>query len=253
MLKKKEGRTKDHTTQKIFSDKVIYAPEVENNFYTSCLDSSPNDLLGVGLSDGCYLYNHKACFEVESVCRSRNSLSCVKFNKTGAFLFTGYSNGYVGIHDVGKLKNFRLFKNQSSRIGCIQDIENQTFLCGSKDHSIVLNDLRMKYPKVLIVLAHSSEVCNISQSSSTIASSDASGVINIWDIRNEKCFSTHRLFKQSAIKALEWCPWKNGILAAGGGSQDSRIILWNNHEREVSQKIKTGSQVTRLIWSKYSQ
>ena len=86
-----------------------------------------------------------------------------------------------------------------------------------------------------------------------IASSDSSGVVNIWDIRNKNCFSNQHLFKKSAIKALEWCPWKNGILAAGGGSKDPRIIVWNHNEREIIQKFKAKSQVTRLLWKQQTR
>lgn len=32
---------------------------------------------------------------------------------------------------------------------------------------------------------------------------------------------------KGAIKALSWCPWKNNILASGGGAGDRSMKLWN--------------------------
>ena len=86
--------------------------------------------------------------------------------------------------------------------------------------SVALHDFRDKNPKVLSILAHRSEVCGISRQNQTIASSDSRGHVALWDLRNKDTFSSYTLFKKSAVKAIQWCPWRNGLLAVGGGSKD---------------------------------
>ena len=120
--------------------------------------------------------------------------------------------------DVEKIKLARKISNHSSRIGCIENADEWGILTGSKDMSVVLNDIRVKNSKVLSVLAHHSEVCGLTKQNNSIASSDNRGNVSLWDLRQKELI-THRLFKRSAVKAIQWCPWKHGILALAGGSK----------------------------------
>ena len=67
------------------------------------------------------------------------------------------------------------------------------------------------------------------------ASGSADGSAIIWDLKfgyidQLKCH-------KGAVKALDWCPWKNGILATGGGSQTERSIkLWNTTNSSLIYK-----------------
>ena len=149
--------------------------------------------------------------------------------------------------DVGKTKLARTLKTHMKRVGCIINVSPAEVLTGSKDFSISLSDLRVKNSKVLTVLAHHYEVCGLSQQQNSIASSDSAGRLNIWDLRKSQPFSSRRLFS-AAVKALDWCPWKHGLLALGGGSKDPRIVLWNAPDEETKQTINGKSQVTALRW-----
>ena len=54
---------------------------------------------------------------------------------------------------------------------------------------------------------------------------------------------------KGAIKALSWCPWKNNILASGGGTGDRSIKLWNPAENTLISQTKVDSQVSSIVWN----
>ncbi len=52
------------------------------------------------------------------------------------------------------------------------------------------------------------------------------------------------------MKALDWCPWKNGLLATGGGNNSEKCIkIWNTAKSKlvVSQPIE--NQISSLLWN----
>jgi cell division cycle protein 20 (cofactor of APC complex) len=53
----------------------------------------------------------------------------------------------------------------------------------------------------------------------------------------------------SAVKAIDWCPWQNNVLATGGGTNDCQIKTWNIYNGTAYETIKTSSQITGLLWS----
>ena len=60
----------------------------------------------------------------------------------------------------------------------------------------------------------------------------------LWDMRREAVlhkFKEH----QGAVKALSWCPWKNGVLASGGGAGDRSIKLWDSKDYNCISSKKT--------------
>jgi len=46
-----------------------------------------------------------------------------------------------------------------------------------------------------------------------------------------------------SVQAMAWCPWKQGVLATGGGSQDGLIRLWYAQSGELKEETFTDSQV----------
>lgn len=234
--------------RKVHPDSVLEADGVVNNFFYSCLDSTPSGMFAIGLANECYLYNQKVCLLAYSklIPMMQVPLTALKFNSLGSILFAGSEDGNVEVIDVEKIAVARTLKTHMQRVGCILNVSPAEILTASKDLSISLSDLRVKKSKVLTVLAHHYEVCGLSQQQNSIASSDSAGRVNIWDLRQSSPFSSHRLFS-AAVKALAWCPWKHGLLALGGGSKDPRIVLWNTPD-ESKRTIKGHSQVTALRW-----
>lgn len=72
----------------------------------------------------------------------------------------------------------------------------------------------------------------MSLSNNYLASGGNDNRVVIWDIRNSKSIVELKHHK-GAVKGLAWCPWKNNLLATGGGRRDGRIILWNGNFHKI--------------------
>ncbi|KAI9889726.1 MAG: hypothetical protein M1814_005025 [Vezdaea aestivalis] len=59
----------------------------------------------------------------------------------------------------------------------------------------------------------------------------------------------HRFPHSAAVKALAFCPWRSGLLATGGGSNDRCIHFWHVSTGASLATIAVAAQVTSLIWS----
>ena len=64
--------------------------------------------------------------------------------------------------------------------------------------------------------------------------------MRIWDNRKD---SDQHLIKNTdhkgAIKAIDWCPWKSGVIATAGGSGDRSIRIWSAMEQKSLSIKKT--------------
>ncbi|KAI9697333.1 MAG: hypothetical protein M1820_007839 [Bogoriella megaspora] len=60
---------------------------------------------------------------------------------------------------------------------------------------------------------------------------------------------THTWPLRAAVKALAFCPWQSGLLAAGGGSNDRCIHFFETRSGATLARIDCSAQVTGLIWS----
>ncbi|CCU82915.1 hypothetical protein BGHDH14_bgh06112 [Blumeria hordei DH14] len=59
----------------------------------------------------------------------------------------------------------------------------------------------------------------------------------------------HRWVHGAAVKAIAFCPWKKGLLATGGGSNDKCIHFYHASSGTCLATISVFAQVTSLIWS----
>lgn len=53
----------------------------------------------------------------------------------------------------------------------------------------------------------------------------------------------------SAIKAIAFCPWFEGLLATGGGSNDRMIHFYHTTSGGAINTIHVSAQVTSLVWA----
>ncbi|KAK2069839.1 hypothetical protein P8C59_004385 [Phyllachora maydis] len=53
----------------------------------------------------------------------------------------------------------------------------------------------------------------------------------------------------AAVKAIAFCPWQEGLLATGGGSNDKCIHFYHSTTGTALATISVSAQVTGLIWS----
>ncbi|KAI0010054.1 WD40 repeat-like protein [Xylariaceae sp. FL0662B] len=59
----------------------------------------------------------------------------------------------------------------------------------------------------------------------------------------------HRWRHAAAVKAIAFCPWRAGLIATGGGSNDKCIHFYHGASRAALATIAVAAQVTSLIWS----
>lgn len=80
------------------------------------------------------------------------------------------------------------------------------------------------------------------------ASGSVDGSAIIWDLKFG--FIDQLKAHNGAVKALDWCPWKNGILATGGGNNsDKSIKVWNTTNSSLLSKQSIQSQISGLVWN----
>ncbi|KAI0803690.1 WD40-repeat-containing domain protein [Xylaria sp. FL0064] len=60
----------------------------------------------------------------------------------------------------------------------------------------------------------------------------------------------HRWRHAAAVKAIAFCPWREGLIATGGGSNDKCIHFYHTTSGAALATISVAAQVTSLIWSK---
>ncbi len=60
----------------------------------------------------------------------------------------------------------------------------------------------------------------------------------------------HRWRHAAAVKAIAFCPWREGLVATGGGSNDKCIHFYHTTSGAALATISVAAQVTSLIWSK---
>lgn len=59
----------------------------------------------------------------------------------------------------------------------------------------------------------------------------------------------HRWIHGAAVKAITFCPWREGLVATGGGSNDKCIHFFHTVSGACLATISVAAQVTSLIWS----
>ena len=59
----------------------------------------------------------------------------------------------------------------------------------------------------------------------------------------------HRWVHGAAVKAIAFCPWRAGLIATGGGSNDKCIHFYHAVSGACLATISVAAQVTSLIWS----
>ncbi|KYN99646.1 cell division cycle protein 20-like protein [Plasmodium gaboni] len=199
--------------------------------------------------------NNDKCELIETIkplekIKPQKTISSLKWNNiNGNFLATGLSNGVVEIWDVEKSVRIRKYKNHKLRVNTLCWNHN-ILTSGGRDNKIINSDIRSKEIYYIELTKHKSEICGLEWNTdgTYLASGSNDNSIYIWDKYTNK-YLFHFLKHKAAVKAISWCPYKNHILASGGGSVDKKIFLWNIKNGKSINEIYTKSQVSNIIWS----
>jgi len=235
------------------SERVLDAPGLVDDYYLNLLDWSSQNVLAVALSNCVYLWNgtsgvSEALVELEG---EDDYVTSVSWVADGSYLAVGTNKAEIQLWDVEQAKPLRKMKGHSARVSSMS--WNQHILSsGSKDTSIIHNDVRVASHIAARLCGHQQEVCGLQWSSDglQLASGGNDNILNIWD-----GFSTQAKFSlgqhQAAVKAVSWCPWQSDLLATGGGTADRSLKFWNTSTGVCLNSIDTQSQVCAIQWNKH--
>jgi WD40 repeat protein len=232
-------------------ERILDAPEVEDDYYLNLMDLSNDDILAVALKSRLYtldiITNHAQIIADFGDC----IISSVSWMKGGSCLAIGDSTNNIRIFDMNRLIQIRNISVHKDRVSSLS-WKNCVLTSGSRDKSIVSHDVRAK-DYFFKHTFHKDEVCGLkwNQNLNLLASGSNDNSICIWDQSMPSPiihFSQH----SSAVKALAWCPWKHNVLASGGGKLDRCIKIWDCSSASCMFSKDTGSQVSAIEWNSLS-
>ena len=240
-------------------ERTINLSGVLNDFYSHMVDSISKDIIAFGIFDQLILFNlEENCFfrplknHREDILESLTSITANIVNSE--ILAVGSSNGKTKLIDLNKqliIKNMNL---HCLRVGSIKFHPTKSFLLasGSKDCSVIIKDLRIKQNiRPEIIFEHEGEICGLSWQTSgfCLASGGNDNLIKIFDLRKKSEPILKIKEHSAAVRALEFSPMNDDLLASGGGTGDSsiRISSIKNHGKN-SVVLKTQSQICSLLW-----
>ncbi len=240
--------------------KVLDAPNLRDDFYLHLLDWSKEDILAVGLENSLYIWNGKLLkvtlvSSLENRYNTSNDYySSISWNSLNELLIAGTNSGEIEIYDKKTLKLIQTIESFNDRIGVITPYNTSPnlFSCGSQDMTIRSFDLRTN-KEINIYKGHKQEVCGLKWSidDRRLASGGNDNKLYIWNssrIEPEQKINSHK----SAVKAIDWSPYKFGYLLSGGGSHDRTLKLWNINTMTLVDSINTYSQICNVSFSKIS-
>lgn len=228
--------------------KILDAPGLIDDYYLNLLDWT-DSRISIALGDTVYCYNVDTKDVIELYNSPNSYISSIKgFNNS---LAIGDSKGQIHLFDFekGQISDRRAIHD--TRI-CSIAFNDRTMNTGDKTGKIGNLDLRSNALSYLI--GHTQEVCGLkwSPNNEYLASGSNDNTVRIW--RNGSPISKVLKGHESAIKALDWCPWKTNILATGGGSKDKSIRFWDVDCGKTVKTVEVSSQVCSLLYcSKYKE
>ena len=134
-------------------------------------------------------------------------IGCIERLKNSSEFLCG-SKDWIKIHDIRAKNSNVKFSTEIESECCGLAVNNQYFVTGFNNGSVILWDIRT----------------------------------------NRKINHLKKYHGSSAVKALAWCPWKPTILATGGGEKDKNILFWDSFEGVTKGKMASSSQITKLLW-----
>ena len=199
----------------------------------------------------------------------------------GYNLFSGSKDTTILGHDV-RIKNnviMKLAKGHTKEISTIKWNQDFKYLAsGGNDNLVCLWDIRGKFNRnknsIWDILNSQSD--DESDNSENEAQNEDKDIImndeinninnNNISINNLKRKSKNKNMNENIIepflilnkhkgpiRALQWSPWHNNILATGGGKKDNSIKFFNADTKSIVSEYNTGSPVYQILWNKYEK
>ena len=261
--------------------RIFGVPGLVKDFYINHLSWNNNNILAVIADDTVFLWNEttKIVDQLTSLDENvvlfenvRDCYTSVQWCNSSRYLVLGTDFGIVEVWDPETKQLLRKFYGHDGRVAALAWNNGHWLSTGGQDGLIFQRDTRTRYQSIATYVGHQKEVVRMKwneDNGTTLASGGNDDMVCIWDaamassVRNPFArFSRDgpsnvscgpRLALQdhtAAIKAIDWCPHRRGLLATGGGTEDQCIKLWNSTNGQLLNSVDTKSQVCDLVWSK---
>lgn len=226
--------------------KILDAPGLVDDYYLNLLAWVENRVT-IALGEMVYSYDTGAGEVAEVYSTSGAYISSVAGYEHR--LYIGESTGRVIAYDLAR-EAYDTFHNHESRVAAVAVGSNGLVSTGDKSGRIVNVDLRMGTASQF--LGHSQEVCGLKWNNEYLASGSNDNSVRIW--KSGSPIAIQLDGHGSAVKALDWCPWKTNVLATGGGAKDKSIKFWDTQNGNCLKTVPVSSQVCGLAYlSKYKE
>uniref|UniRef100_UPI00398F071F cell division cycle protein 20 homolog n=1 Tax=Pristiophorus japonicus TaxID=55135 RepID=UPI00398F071F len=222
------------------------------------VDWNAANLVAIALSNAVYLWHpEKGVHQAINV--ELGYISSVAWIKDRNNLAIGTSAADVQLWDVETKKKLRNMHSHSSMVGAL-NWNDHILSSGSRFGSIHHHDVRIAQHHVGTLCGHNSQVCSLkwSPDGGLLASGGNDGLLNIWlndpgaNVKSKPDMTINN--QESAVKAMNWCPWQSGILAVGGGMKDGHLRIWDTKSGSCIRDVDTKSQICSLLWlSQYKE
>ncbi len=248
-------------------ERILDAPDLNNDYYLNLLDWSVGNILSVALGSSLYMWKAETG-EVEELMTMSNPddyISSVSWSSLNcSTLAVGTSAGTVELWDVESEKRLRTMPGHHARVGSLS-WNGAIVSSGSKDTTIINHDVRVAQHHTATLTGHEQEVCGLkwSPDGRTLASGGNDNMLCLWDAACSGAGAARTPFQHTArntlthhiaaVKALAWCPFETNVLASGGGTADRTIKFWNAANGALLNSVDTGSQVSSLIWNTHEK
>jgi cell division cycle protein 20 (cofactor of APC complex) len=254
-------------------------PGMVDDYYLNLISWNKDNVLAVSMGYKVFLWNATTQktqlltkFELEghygtSVAWCSMSAGATNNSK---YLAIGTTWDNVELWDTDALCMVRTFYGHGGRVTSLSWRNQHCLSSGGYDSYIFQHDIRSPNHIVSTFKGHEGEVCGLkwNEEGTTLASGSADDILCIWDAamtssqqRAGGCYPPAAFAEtrprlqleahEGAVKALDWCPFRRGVLASGGGSSDGCIKVWNSNSGAVLNSVDTFSQVCSVVWSKH--
>lgn len=255
--------------------RVLDAPDIVDDYYLNLISWSKDNILAVALARTVYLWNASSndihhLYTADQGNDYVTSVNWCPLPGQTKYVAVGTNSNRVHLFDGHTLRKVRTMGGHTSRVSSLAWSQNW-LSSGGRDSAIINHDVRAPHSIVSTYRAHTQEVCGLkwNEDSSCLASGGNENYLCLWDASMSDRQSRTRTHVPSpsathgprsilkhhkaAVKALDWCPFRRGILASGGGTADRTIKFWNAGNGAMLNSVDTGSQVCSIIWSKHQR
>lgn len=231
--------------------KTMTAQRLINDYYLNLLDWSTNGQIYLGVCNSLYAYNPSDS-TIHNLINSNRIITavCARPDKV---LHSTHGNPFTKVVfsfiDTQTGDNQRTFESEYSSYNVIRSKEPEIFYAGNTMGDIARVDFRQ--PTALEKLEqkkYQTKILALSIKGQLLATGDNSNKVCLWDIKKyDKPFFTYTEHT-AAVKALEFSPWYEGIIASGGGTGDHSLRVWNYNTGKDICIEKTENQICNLHW-----